>query len=154
MKGRIKMNKLLYVVANENVVRILDEVNLIKHFEECRVENEKYHLSSNSEEIKAIPSIINKELPSGVLNLDDTLKLWDLDLKADYPFFWIIDTDTMEADFRNAENNTNTKVKLSLSKEELLNIKYQDKHQSNAEFICNATDKNMIKVIDLLWGNE
>lgn len=128
---------------------------MIKHFEECRIENEKYHLSSNIEDIKAIPTIINKELAKGVLTLDDVLKLWDLDIKADYPFFWIINTDTMEADFKNAENDSNSKIKLSFSKEELLNIKYQDKHQCiNTEFICNATNENMIKVIDLLWENK
>lgn len=144
----------IYVIANENVVRILDEVNLIKHFEEVRKENEIFHLTSTCDNTKSIPSLINQSLPNGVTNIDEALVVWNMDIKNDYPFLWSINTTTMEATFRNYwENSIVENIKLSITKEELLNINYQDEEENDcqADFICSTTnDKNMTSILSLL----
>ncbi|MEV9477893.1 hypothetical protein [Aliarcobacter butzleri] len=151
-KGFKEELQTIFVIANENTTRILDDKNLIIHFEECRRENQVFHMRSIFDDIKSIPSTINKELPNGVQSVEDAIKLWDLDLKSDYPFFWVIDTKTMEADFRNSEKDSKKRIKLHLSKEELLKINHQDKHQcENTKFICVADDDNAIEVLNLIW---
>ncbi|WP_152633375.1 hypothetical protein [Aliarcobacter butzleri] len=143
----------VYIISNIYTIRLLDEVNLIKHFEECREDSplnmDDFVSVSDDSDIPQMPD--SDILFQKITTVESALKFWDIDLHIDYPLLCIIDTETMEAEFKNHSKNINTKIKLSISKEDLLSINFQDENScDNTDFIFTADGKNRDTVFKLL----